>query len=418
MKKNNTLKLLVLGSVVAVPMIAVGAENKISIQTQSYQENDDRIDVKDGKLTLDHTFGTNHIFSLQYDWDTISGASPAWDSVTGASQTVTSDTVTGASPCIDEDGGYYELCRDTRVIDGIVGDGFLDPDALIYGTTELVDRRDAGSILYTFLTPERRNELSVGLSYSEESDFKNTGTSAEYLMYLNKNKNRSLTVGASVMKNEVYDYLDNVWNTFDLVNTQIGIAQVFNAKSVGKASIFFMSEDGHLSNPYFNVVRRVNVTVEATDPAYFKYYLSRDSRPDKRQAGGLMAQYVSMVEKGTALHFNYRYYQDTWAVRSHTLEAKVFHDMGTKFRFGPLLRFYDQAAANFFKAHDASDNAFDEEGFATADHRLGNYTSWTVQLGLEYKQTNDLSWNINTGYQEQSSGLEFTWVNAGVTYKY
>ena len=58
MKKNKKLNLLLIGSVIAVPMIAV-AENKIAIQFQEYQENDDRIDVQDGKLSLDHEFGTN-----------------------------------------------------------------------------------------------------------------------------------------------------------------------------------------------------------------------------------------------------------------------------------------------------------------------------------------------------------------------
>lgn len=417
MKKNKKLNLLLIGSVIAVPMIAV-AENKIAIQFQEYQENDDRIDVQDGKLSLDHEFGTNHSVNMEYDWDTISGASPSWDSLTGASQTVTSDTVTGASPCIDEDGGYYELCRDTREINGIVGDGFKDFSALDYKTTPLTDRRDAGSFLYTYRTPKQRNEISMGASYSKESDFKNTGASAEYLMYLDHSKNRSMTVGASFMQNEVFDYLEDQWNSFDLINTQIGLTQVINANSVGKASIYFMHEDGHLSNPYFNVVRRINVTLEESEPAFFKFYLSRDSRPDKRQAGGLSTQYVNMFSKGNTLHLSYRYYQDSWAVQSHTLEGKSFHNMGSKFRLGPVLRLYDQSAANFFKANDAADSVFDESGFATADHRLGDYTSWTAQLGVEYKQTKDMIWNITSGYQSQSSGLEFAWVNAGISYKY
>lgn len=418
MEKNKKyLNLLVLGSVMTVPMSAI-AENKVAIQVQKYQENDDRIEVQDGKLTLDHDFGTNHTMSLGYDWDTISGASPTWDSLTGASQTVTSDTVTGASPCIDEDGNYFTLCRDTREIDGIIGDGFTEFDELSYKNVSLTDRRDAASVLYTYRTPKRRNEISLGISYSEESDYKNKGASAEYLMYLNSSKNRSITVGASFMENEVLDFLEDVWNSFDLINAQIGFTQVINANSVGKVSIFFLTEDGHLSNPYFNVVRRINVTLEPTDPAYLKFYLSRDKRPDKREAGGLSTQYVTTLGKATTMQLSYRYYQDNWAVRSHTLEGKSYHDIGSKFRFGPVLRLYDQSAANFFKANDSIDSVFDEQGFATADHRLGDFTSWTVQLGLEYKSSSDMVWNITSGYQEQSSGLTFVWVNAGVSYKY
>lgn len=400
-----------------VPM-TVMAEDKVAIQVQQYQENDDRIEVGDGKLTLDHDIGTNHTVILEYDWDTISGASPTWDSLSGASQTVTSDTVTGASPCIDEDGNYYTLCRDTREISGIIGDGFTELAALSYKNVELTDRRDAGSVLYTYRTPQKRNELSLGTSYSKESDFKNTGGSAEYLMYASDKKNRSITVGASFMRNEVFDFLDDKWNSFDLFNAQVGLTQIINASSVGKASVYFLNEDGHLSNPYFNIIRRINVTLEPADPAYLKLYLSRDKRPDSRQAGGLSTQYVTSVGKATAVHLSYRYYQDSWAVRSHTLEVKSYHDAGSQFRVGPVLRLYDQSAANFFKANDSADSVFDEQGFATADHRLGDYTSWTVQLGLEYKPGSDMVWNITSGYQEQSSGLAFSWVSAGVSYKY
>lgn len=416
-KKNQCLKLLVLGSVVTIPMVSV-AEDKIAIQAQQYQENDDRIDVQDGKLSLDHDFGTNHLLNVEYDWDTISGASPSWDTLSGASQTVSSDAVTGASPCIDEDGEYYELCRDTREIEGVVGDGFVDAGDLSYKNVPLTDRRDAGSFLYTYRTPQRRNELSMGASYSKESDYKNSGASSEYLMYLDSSKNRSVTVGAAFMKNEVYDYLENNWNSFDLINTQIGITQVINANSVGKVSVFMMNENGHLSNPYFNVVRRINVTLEPTDPDYFKHYLFRDKRPEKRQAGGLSTLYATTLAKGTSVQLSYRYYQDNWAVRSHTLEGKSYHDIGSKFRIGPMLRLYDQSAANFFKANDAGDNVFDEQGFASADHRLGDYTSWTAQFSLEFKQSKEMVWNITSGFQSQSSGLEFGWVNAGISYEY
>lgn len=105
-------------------------------------------------------------------------------------------------------------------------------------------------------------------------------------------------------------------------------------------------------------------------------------------------------------------------MRSHTLEGKSYHDISSKFRIGPMLRLYDQSAANFFKANDASDNVFDEQGFASADHRLGDYTSWTAQFSLEYKQSSELVWNVTSGFQSQSSGLEFGWVNAGISYEY
>lgn len=422
--KNNQkqLKLLIVSSVAtaALPLISV-AENKVAIQMQSYQENDDRITVNDGKFSIEHDFGTNHTLNAEVDWDSITGASPTWDSVSGASSTIVSDEIdseSGASPCLDSEGSYYNLCADTRAMDNLVGDGHKELNELSYKNVPLDDYRNSAALLYTYRTPVARDEISIGTSYSKEGDFINTGLSAEYLMYTDSSKNRAITTGASYMSNEVYDYLKDQWNHFDLFNAQVGITQVFNKSLVAKFNVFYMQEDGHLSNPYFTVVRRINVSANEEDPAYFKYYLARDSRPDERTAGGISSQMVKEINSFNTFHTSYRYYQDTWGVRSHTLESKSYHQMGNSFRLSPGLRFYRQSAANFFKDHNASDNTFDSTGYASADQRLSENTSWTAQLGVEYFHNADLTWNAVAGYQEQSTGLIFNWVNFGAQYKY
>lgn len=416
--KNKHLALWVVSSVATATLPILGiAEDKISIQVQKYQENDDRINIEDGKLSIEHDFGTDHTVNAEVDWDTISGASPTWtfDSDTGASKVVTEDSSTMASPCIDEDRKY--ICRDTRW-NNIVGDGYKEHDEFSYKNVELDDHRDSLALLYTFRTPTMRNELSVGASYSKEGDFINSGASIEYLMYTDRTKNRGVTLGASYMKNEVYDYLEDIWNNFDLINLQLSITQVFNKRMVGKLSAYAVLEDGHLSNPYFNVVRRVNVANDEVLITNFKYYLSRELRPENRKAGGLSLQVVKQVNPLTQWHISYRFYHDSWSVYSNTIESKSYHKVANKIRISPSLRYYQQGAARFFKAHDARDNIFSEVGYASADDRLGDYSSWTAQLGFEFIQTTKITWNIVTGYQNQSSGLKFGWVNLGAEYKY
>ncbi|MBL4823345.1 MAG: DUF3570 domain-containing protein [Colwellia sp.] len=435
---NKHLKLLVITTVAAATLpLHCLAENKVAIQVQQYKENDDRIDVNDGKFSIEHDFGPDHTVNVEFDWDSISGASPTWDSATGASAEAGSDAYTGASPCVPEEGeNYYDYCRNTRLVNGVVGDGNTDIDNFSYKKIVLKDHRNSLAFLYTYRTPTMRNELSLGASYSKEEDFINTGVSAEYLMYTDRSKNRAITVGAAYMKNEVYDYLGDKddhgeytlgarWNDFDLINGQIGISQVFDANTVAKFNIFYMYESGHLSNPYFNVVRRINV-IDAesdeysTDDLYFKYYLARESRPEQRRAGGISMQAVKSFNERNTWHTSYRFYQDSWGIQSHTFESKSYHHLSEKFRFSPALRYYNQSKASFFKAHDAAEgnNIFAENGYASADHRLGKYYSWTGQFGFEYLQTTKMTWNIVFGHQNQSSGLTFSWVNFGAQYKY
>ena len=122
----------------------------MAIQIQQYKENDDRIKVLDGKLSIEHDFGPNHTLSGEYDWDSISGASPTWDSITGASSETGSDAFTGASACVPEEGeNYYDYCRNTRLINGVVGDGDTNLDNFVYKNVPLKDHRDSLAFLYT-----------------------------------------------------------------------------------------------------------------------------------------------------------------------------------------------------------------------------------------------------------------------------
>lgn len=422
--KNNQkqLKLLIVSSVAtsALPLISV-AENKIAIQVQHYQENDDRITINDGKFSIEHDFGTDHTLNTEFDWDSISGASPTWDSVSGASSAIISDDIdgeSGASPCLDSEGSYYNLCSDTRASEDLVGDGYKELSELTYKNVALDDYRNSLALLYTYRKPVTRDEIYLGTSYSKEGDFVNKGISAEYLMYTDSSKNRAFTIGASYMNNEVYDYIEDHWNEFDLFNTQFGITQVFNKGLVAKLNGYYMQENGHLSNPYFTVIRRINVAINIEDPVYFKYYLARDSRPDERIAGGISSQLVKEINSKNTIHASYRYYQDDWAVKSHTLDSKSYHRVGNSFRVSPGLRLYQQSAANFFKDNNASDNVFNETGYASADQRLSDNSSWTAQFAVEYFQNADLTWNAVGGYQEQTTGLTFSWVNFGAQYKY
>lgn len=55
---SKHLKLLVITSVATatIPLISL-AEDKVAIQVQQYKENDERINISDGKLSVEHDFG-------------------------------------------------------------------------------------------------------------------------------------------------------------------------------------------------------------------------------------------------------------------------------------------------------------------------------------------------------------------------
>ncbi len=100
------------------------------------------------------------------------------------------------------------------------------------------------------------------------------------------------------------------------------------------------------------------------------------------------------------------------------MELKAYYNIHRKVRLSPLLRYYTQTAANFFKGNTSTDFIFAEDGFASADDRLSGFHSTTYGFGIESDL--DGKWNstIDLARQETSFGLDIQWISAGVNYAF
>jgi hypothetical protein len=408
--KKISLPLTVLATTSVPTILHAGSTDSISLTQMKYVEDDDRIEIDFTLLDFKKDFGTDYSLGVSLSYDAISGGTPVWDSVSGGSSVQTSDTTSGASPCIDSTGKY--ICKDTRT-KNIVGDGQVTQDDHVYRNIDIVDTRKAASTNLTIRT-KSRDEISLGLAYSEEEDFASKEASLGYLYNLDSSRNRTIAAGISYQANDAYFYRTDDWKNFNIVNFQIGYTQVFTKKTVGQINIFGIKQRGVLTNPYKIIVRKFDVSL--TNVPYYKYYLSTEKRPDEKNSAGITANLVSKVLPNVSLQGYYRFYNDSWGVVSNTVTVNGYLDFGDGWTLSPLIRYYQQEKANFYKGPKDTDYTFNETDYGSADARLSAFDSVTYNIGLKKKIKKGLKVKGFVASQYQSYGLQMTWVHIGVVY--
>lgn len=400
-------------SVTTPIVLNAASSDEVSFKQMHYTESDDRIDIDYSVLDFKKEIGTDYSLSVSLSYDSISGGTPIWDSISGASSVETNDDISSASPCIDTNGRY--ICKDTRS-DDILGDGHADMSDYIYRNVEIEDVRKAASISLTKRTA-RRDEISFGTAYSKEGDFKSIEGSLSYLYNIDASRNSSIAIGASYQDNSAYHYLDNEWKDFHIFNSQIGYTHIFTKNTVGQINYFYIRQSGVLSNPYQTIIRKFNVAEEDND-VWYKYYRAKEKRPDEKNSAGMTLDLVSKVHKNVSLHGDYRLYKDDWGILSQTLTTNAYIDLSNGFTLVPLIRYYRQNAASFYKAHDSVDYTFNETNYGSADERLSKFHALAISIGLEKKFTDALSCNIHYAQEKQSFGLSMKWVSVGLNYSF
>ena len=175
----------------------------------------------------------------------------------------------------------------------------------------------------------------------------------------------------------------------------VGITQIINRRSLLQLNYTLGSANGYLSDPY----KVVAVLDDATGSPFNLDSYYADKRPSNRASNILFANYLLNVN-GDVLNLSYRYFSDSWKVRSHTYDVKYSfrfeHEKELQFHF----RFYDQTSASFYhyafvdgsqssiaKDRDIIDaqaaNALridDLVDYASADRRLANINTYTIGL--------------------------------------
>lgn len=366
--------------------MAVMADDYVSVQYLQYDETLNRTSVSAPSIIVNKDFGTDYTLN----------ASIVLDSVSGASET------------------YYDGASGASAFSRGVG---VNSDDVEYGNVEYSDRRTAAGLTFTTRF-SNRDELLVGANYSAESDFYSKELSAEYMHWLDSLKNSSLSLGVSYQLNEILvkckgnsacDGSSGASEkmTADVLNLQASYFQNIDAQSYAKVSLFYIADNGYLSNPYLNVVRNY-VEGGSAD-------VLAEVRPDTRSAYGAMLKYANALSDDFSMHLSYRYYSDDWEIDSHTLDSDLYYELGNDWIFKLGLRYYMQSEASF---HNSEKDFFTDEVYASSDQRLSDFNAITYKSSVDYHISKDLSVNFGASYYDQTTGIKATYFTTGFRYNF
>lgn len=150
---------------------------------------------------------------------------------------------------------------------------------------------------------------------------------------------------------------------------------------------------GYHSNPY----RRVEIRSELSPELDFV----DEKTPTIRQSGAAMFRVRRALgqEATWFLHASYRFYGDSWDIKSHTLSAKLMHSLDEgRYLLGWKVRGYQQGAADFYQAY------YELEGeevprYRSKDRTLGGmrslHSSVTADAALSQASSSE-AWRLRT----------------------
>ena len=360
------------------------AEDYVTIEYMGYDEESGRTTISTPSIEINKDFGADYTLNLSVVHDSVSGASPIFH-----------DSSSGASAKIP--------------------DGTVNPNDIEYSNVDYEDERTAVGVNLTKRF-ESRDELTVGGNYSKEHDYESKEMSIEYLHYLDSSKNQSISIGTSYQKNDVSVYCS--LNTdecdsssgasekvkdLDVISSEIGFTQTIDKTSQLKASLFYISEDGYLSNPYMRVVREYNTNPKITE----------DKKPNSRKAYGALFQYSKALNEKITTVSSYRFYTDDWDISSHTLKSELYYEFNDKLTTGVGLRYYTQSEAEFY---NSSMDYFTNQTHASSDRRMSSFDSLNYKLSGDYKINSDISVNASLNYYDQPDYFDAFYYNVGVKY--
>jgi hypothetical protein len=257
------------------------------------------------------------------------------------------------------------------------------------------DERKAGDVKVTRYFS--RAAVSASLALSDEHDYQSTAMGLQG-RWSSEDNNRTWTAGVGFSR----DKIDNQSNG---VNTAInqrkrtqevmaGVTQVLTPLDIAQFNLTRSTGSGYFNDPYKNF----------------------DSRPDSRNAWIALARWNHHLPTVDAtLRTSYRYYSDTFGVKSHTTELELVKAKGA-WTFTPGLRYYNHSAARFYfdpvlddrgvyQEADTFQRAVAISGDRSADQRLSAFGAVTVSMKVAYAFSPATTGDVKLDLYRQSASL-------------
>jgi hypothetical protein len=154
----------------------------------------------------------------------------------------------------------------------------------------------------------------------------------------------------------------------------VGLTQILSRNMIAALNFEVITDEGYLNNPYRSV--------RYADPGTaLGYSYEPELYPNTRTstAIGIRAKYY--LPYRAAIEAEYRYFTDTWNIKSNTASISYIHPLGP-WTFTVKYRYHDQNGAAFYSDLFPRSEA---TNFRGRDKELSPLTSTTVRLAAAYE---------------------------------
>jgi hypothetical protein len=262
----------------------------------------------------------------------------------------------------------------------------------ISGASHMQDERKAGDIGATRYF--RRGTLSAAVACSTEHDYVSRALSLNGTLSSEDN-NTTWAFGLAGSRDRI-DPVNHVVADEHKHTTSLlaGVTRVLTANDIGQLTLTHTNGSGYFNDPY-------------------KLF---DNRPRSRRADTLLLRWNHYIDRtGGVARLGYRWYDDSYHIRAHTLSAEYLQPLGGGWSVAPELRLYTQSAAYFYydPVYDGILGAPFPPGFeaggsqerlSSPDQRLAGFGA--VTAGLKVARTIGKWWTLDVkleGYEQRGN---------------
>jgi Protein of unknown function (DUF3570) len=250
----------------------------------------------------------------------------------------------------------------------------IDPSTTSSASSE--DLRIYPSVGYAITNEVKGSTVSVNGSISTEYDYFSKGLSIGWSKQ-SKDKNREFSAQAQV-------FLDT-WTVILPIELRGTINKKGKEPRNSYSTSFTLSQ---VITKRLQLLLLADVAYQQGQLAtlYHRTYFTNGSHKIENLPGsrlkipiGLRLNYF--LDDRYIIRTYYRYYEDNWGLRAHTLEFEVPIKITPFFSVSPFYRYNNQKGAKYFAGYEEHDVS---EEFYTSDYDLSTLTSNMIGLGIRY----------------------------------
>lgn len=296
--------------------------------------------------------------------------------------------------------GEDSLLEGVFTYDGISGASPYYLDSV--STASIRDDRLEGQLKFS---QRHENTLTSATFFiSDEDDYKSLAGTVDAVHSI-EGTDTQLTAGVSYAGDEVsstlYQFKGRDRNTTSVSG---GVVQAVDEDTLVSSGLSLSFSRGYLSDPYKSLDNRPNLRTEVT-------WMNR------------LVHYVSTVDG--SFHADLRLASDDWGINSQTLELSWYQPFLDGWMVRPVVRYYSQHKATFFK--DTFPPEPDQTGYYSADQRMGTFgsitpgirlqrnfcDSWSVDFSADWMQQRS-EWSLNGGSGSKFQALHAVFYGVGL----